>query len=120
MSSMLLFFPSTGRQGITTSTTNSKTMPSFCRIEGSNGYIIAEGPVPSMLDSFTVFSKGGEWSADNPAGEEPIVMATLRSDRQGGRGFFWEADAVALDVAAIMPFAETVRVMEIMIPKHHD
>lgn len=119
-SSMLLFFPSTGRQGIITSTTNTKTMPSFCRIEGSSGYIIAEGPAPSMPDVFTVFSKGGGSSPDNPAGDESITKATVRSDRQGGRGFFWEADAVALDIAAgrkedaIMPFAETVRVMEIM------
>ena len=47
-------------------------------------------------------------------------MKTIKSDRQGGRGFFWEADAVAADVVAgrkenaVMPLAETVRVMKVM------
>ena len=119
-SSMLLFFPSTGRQGIITSTTNIETMPSFCRIEGSTGYITVDGPAPSSPHSLTVFSKRGGFSPDNTPGEESVVKATVKLDLQGGRGFFWEADAVALDIAAgrkenaVMPFAETVRVMKIM------
>lgn len=119
-SSILLFFPSTGRQGIITSATNIKTAPSFCRIEGTNGYIIINELAPSIPDSFTVFSKGGGSSPSNPAGDEFTAKATVRSDRQGGRGFFWEADVVALDIAAgrtenaVMPFDETIRVMKIM------
>ena len=41
-------------------------------------------------------------------------------DWQGGRGSFWEADAVALDIATgrkentVMPFAETIKVMKII------
>lgn len=75
-SSILLFFPSTGRQGIITLTTNIKTAPSFCRIEGTNGHIIINGPAPSMPDSFTVFSKGGGSSPSNPAGDESTGKAT--------------------------------------------
>lgn len=73
-----------------------------------------------MPNSFTVFSKGVGSSPDNPVGNKPLAKATVKSDRQGGRGFFLEANAVALDVAAgrkennVMPFAETVRAMKIM------
>jgi hypothetical protein len=73
-----------------------------------------------MPDSFTVFSKRGGSNPDNPAGEESTAKATVKSDRQSGRGFFWEADAVALDIVAgrreslVMPLAETIRVMKIM------
>lgn len=122
-SSMLLHYPDTGRQGIITSTTNIKTMPQFCRIEGSTGYVIVQGGAPSMPDSFTVFSKGPATdpkSPDKVVGEESAAKMTVRSDRQGGRGFFWEADAVAVDIAAgqkqnaLMPWAESVRVMRIL------
>ncbi len=118
-SSMLLYYPS-GRQGIITSTTNISHPPEWCRIEGSEGYIIAKGAAPSMPDSFTVYTKGGGSNSDNPVGGEAKATQTVTSERQGGRGFFWEADAVALDIAAgrkenaVMPWAETVRVMKIM------
>lgn len=95
-------------------------MPSFCRIEGSNGNIIVEGSAPSIPDSFTIFSKDDCSSPDNPAGEESTAKATVKLDWQGGRGSFWGADAVALDIAAgrkentVMPFAETTKVMKII------
>lgn len=119
-SSMLLYYPSTGRQGIITSTTNANTMPDFCRIEGSLGYIIVTGSAPSMPDSFIVHLKAQRSTPTDPAGEALAEKTTITSNRQGGRGFFWEADAVALDIAAgrkenaIMPWSETVLVMKIM------
>ncbi|KAF2457698.1 hypothetical protein BDY21DRAFT_371276 [Lineolata rhizophorae] len=101
-----------GRQGIVTSSALFKTPDVFCRIEGSKGYITVEGDAVSRPEYFIVHptvpeSKGGapskRYDFENPK-----------------RGFYWEADAVALDVAAvkkessIMPWAETIRVMEIM------
>ena len=118
-SSMLLHYPS-GRQGIITSTTNISHPYEWCRIEGSQGHIIVRGSAPSTPFSFTVYKKAGGSNFNNPAGEEPKAIYTFTSDRQGGQGLFWEADAIALDIAAgrkenaIMPWAETVRVMKIM------
>ena len=74
-------------------------MPSFCRIEDSNSYIIVEGSAPSILDSFTVFSESGGLSSDNPACEGSPAKTTVESDQQSGRGSFWEVDVAALDIA---------------------
>jgi hypothetical protein len=74
-------------------------MPSFCRIEGSNGYIIVEGSAPSTPDSFTVFSKDG---------------CSVKSDWQGGRGSFREADAVALNIAAGRKENTVMRIIDII------
>jgi hypothetical protein len=93
-------------------------MPSFCRIEGSNGYITVEGSAPSIPDSFTVSSEGGSLSPDTPACEGSPAKTTVKSDQQGGRGSFWEADVVALDIAVGrkqntgMLSAETIKIME--------
>lgn len=105
MSSMVLFYPSTGRQGILTSTTLGKSDRDFGRIEGSKGVIKITG-LTSSPDSFRVILKSGEekeYHFDKP-----------------GRGFGWEADAVAVDVTerrkqnAIMPLKATLRVMQIL------
>jgi predicted dehydrogenase len=119
--SIILQYPCTGRQGILTSTTDFKTSPVFCRIEGSKGYVTVEGPASSSPHSFSVWR--------NNAGSSKGDMA-VESEREGpeststydfeGRGFYWEADAVALDIAAgrkenaTMPHVETMRVMKIM------
>ena len=106
-SSILLFYPSTGRQGILTSTLSSRTDKFFARIEGTKGAIFIEGPTSKPI-RFKFIPKGKDvkeevFEFDNP-----------------GSGFFYEADAVALDIQAgrtenaIMPWAETIRVMEIM------
>ncbi|KAJ0144706.1 Uncharacterized protein HZ326_12565 [Fusarium oxysporum f. sp. albedinis] len=85
--SIILLYPD-GKQGILTSNSKVKTPEAFCRVEGTKGHIIVEGFAGSVPASFT--------------------------------GFYWEADAVALDIAAgkvendTMPWAETIRVMEIM------
>ncbi|XXH01799.1 hypothetical protein Hte_008160 [Hypoxylon texense] len=104
-SSAVILYPN-GQQAIVTSSSSVKTKPVFCTIQGSQGYIDIEG-FTSAPQSFTVHSlKDG--SSKKYEFERP------------GRGFYWEADAVALDIAAgkvqneIMPWAETIRVLEIL------
>ncbi|KAH7366645.1 hypothetical protein BKA66DRAFT_425270 [Pyrenochaeta sp. MPI-SDFR-AT-0127] len=109
-STVVVSFPSTGRQGVCTSSSCFKS-PSkeFCRIEGSKGHVVVEGLFASRPDAFTLFPK-------DPTGN-PVKR--YRFDILGG-GFYWEADAVAVDIAAgrtqneRMPWAETIRVMGIM------
>ena len=104
--SMILTFPH-GQQGILTSTALFRGPPAFCRIEGTKGTVVVEGDMASMPESFTIYpSDGGE--PKKYYFEKP------------GKGLYWEADAVALDIAAgrkqndVMPWEETIRVMEIM------
>lgn len=109
-STIVLQYPSSGRMGICTSTSLFKN-PSkeFCRIEGAKGHVVTEGAFASKPEAFTVFAKNGDTKGQRH--EFPM---------QSGEGFFWEADAVALDIAAgklendIMPWEETIRVLEIM------
>ncbi|KAF4119408.1 Oxidoreductase family, NAD-binding Rossmann fold [Geosmithia morbida] len=111
--SILLRYSSSGRQGVVTSTTNaSRGNPyTFATIEGSNGYITIEGRVPSHPDAFYVHPK------QNGAAKSEGKKYDYRKPFQG---FPYEADNTALDVAAgrkeseIMPWSETIRVMEIM------
>lgn len=98
---------SDGRQAIATchSGTGTKTPSNFCRIQGSEGTIVVDGTA-APPDSF-VLQKPGQ---DDKKFEF----------ERPGRGFYWEADAVALDIAAdrkeseTMPWAETARVMELL------
>lgn len=108
-SMIVLQYPSDGRAGICTSSSLFKD-PSkeFCRIEGSEGHIVVEGEYASRPEAFTVFVKGGD----------------AKGKRHGftiiGGGFYWEADVVAHDIEvgklqnAVMPWEETIRVMELM------
>ena len=104
--SMILSFPQ-GQQGILTSTTLFRGPRTICRVEGTKGTVVVEGDMASMPGSFTVHpSDGGE---------------PKRYDfEKPGKGLYWEADAVALDIAAgrkqndVMPWSETIRVLEIM------
>jgi predicted dehydrogenase len=104
-SSIVLSYPSTGRQGILTFTFGAKTDLKFARIEGTKGTIFIEGSTPRP-QKFTFVPNG-----------EDVKEQVFEFDAPG---FFFEADAVALDVAAgrmensIMPWTETIRVMEIM------
>ncbi|KAF5677434.1 dimeric dihydrodiol dehydrogenase [Fusarium denticulatum] len=104
--SIILLYPD-GKQGILTSNSKVKTPEAFCRVEGTKGHIVVEGFAGSVPASFTVY-KDGETEGKKYEFERP------------GKGFYWEADAVALDIAAgkvesdTMPWAETIRVMEIM------
>ncbi|KAK1982359.1 dimeric dihydrodiol dehydrogenase [Colletotrichum cereale] len=116
--SALLLYPS-GKQGIMTSSIQVKSPSGFCRIEGSGGYVVVEGAAASVPGSYTVHSStasGDEWVESPTPG---LKSKKFNFDRPG-RGFYWEADAVALDIAAvrteneIMPWAETIRVMGIL------
>ena len=106
-SSVLLRYPSTGRQGICTSTTNFDSKGNFARIEGSKGYITVYGFKAASPQSFTFYPKDG--------GKEEVYEF-----EKPGRGFYWEADAVAHDLKAerkqneTMPWAETLQMMRIM------
>ncbi|CAN8104651.1 unnamed protein product [Discula destructiva] len=111
--SVILHYPSTGRQGIILSTTEKKNgeIKVVATIDGTNGFIEVEGEAPSHPASFTVYPK---WtSSDKPQGKK-------HNYKQAAQGFVYEADNTALDIAAgktesaIMPWAETLRVMDIM------
>lgn len=104
-SSILLTYPD-GKQGVVTCSTLAKTPDSFCRIEGTNGTVSVEGIATSVPGTFTVYVQD----------QEPKKYEFERP----GKGFYWEADAVALDIAAgrqqssVMPWEETLRVMELL------
>ncbi|SPO03572.1 related to dimeric dihydrodiol dehydrogenase [Cephalotrichum gorgonifer] len=106
-SSMVISF-SGGQQGILTSSTNARTARNFCRIEGTKGIVVVEGDAASVPGFFTVYLDGSEEGKKYDF-EKP------------GRGFYWEADAVALDINVgrkqnedTMPWVETIRVLEIL------
>jgi predicted dehydrogenase len=101
----ILTYPN-GKQGVATSSMSITSSSSFCRIEGSNGFVIVDGPAASVPQSFTVHVHT----------QDPVKYEF----EAPGRGYYWEADAVALDIAAnkkenyVMPLAETVRIMSLM------
>ncbi|KAF9875423.1 dimeric dihydrodiol [Colletotrichum karsti] len=116
--SVILKYPSTGRQGVVTSTTMATGNPDvLARIQGTNGSIEVHGTVPSDPDAFTVYSK---FERDQTAGVIQRDAGKKYDYKPVGRGYYWEADNAALDVLAgklessIMPWSETIRVMEIM------
>lgn len=112
--SAILQYPSSGRQGLVLSTTERRGVkPGVCvTIDGTDGFVEVEGDMPSHPEAFTVYPKW-EDGADKPEGK--------RYDyKQAAQGFIYEADNTALDLAAgrkestILPWSETIRVMEIM------
>lgn len=121
-SSILIQYPKSGRQGLLTSTTEIKSDPIFCRIEGTEGYITVSGVAASAPSSFTTYLKNVSSATGDVQGEVKVPHGKTYTfeKAEGGKGFFWEADAVALDIAegrkesAIMPHAETLRVMEML------
>ncbi|KAF4844775.1 D-xylose 1-dehydrogenase [Colletotrichum siamense] len=116
--SVILQYPSTGRQGVITSTTMATGNPDvIARIQGTNGTVEVHGTVPSDPESFTVYEK---FWRDQNAGIVKRDVAKKHDYKPAGRGYYWEADNAALDVLAgklessVMPWSETIRVMEIM------
>lgn len=116
--SVLLSFPTTRAQGVLTSTSMARTPNAFCRIEGTDGHITVEGDSASFPSAFTVHRKEPEARAD--IYEAAFEQQRRYSLKPPGWGLYWEADAAALDIAAgkvqneTMPWAETVRVLEMM------
>lgn len=117
--SILLQYQSTGRQGIVTSTTKSNgTRPDIlCTVWGTNGFIEVEGPATSQPLSFTVYPK---LAGDPNSGMLKRPEGKKYDFPQIGRGFIYEADSTALAVLsgkkenAVMPWSETIQVMELM------
>lgn len=116
MSNVILQYPSTGRQGIVSSTTMSGPRSNiFCRIYGTEVYIEIEGTEASIPKSFTVYQTGKGMNYDVTAlqGRKYVFASPAR-------GFIYEADNTAVDIAAglkestVMPWKETIRVMAIM------
>ncbi|KAL2851175.1 hypothetical protein BJY01DRAFT_260957 [Aspergillus pseudoustus] len=115
--SAILHYPSTGRQGIVTSTTLANGNPDLlARIHGTAGTVEVHGACPSLPQAFTLYPPfGGEGGAHVTRGEGKRYDFSAP-----GLGFQYQADNIALDVLAgrlessIIPQTETIRVMETM------
>ena len=70
-SSFVLQYPSTGAQGILTSTTEYKSARDFCRIEGTEGSITVEGQAASVPDTFIIHKKNDGPSNGGDSGNLP-------------------------------------------------
>ncbi|KAI1635893.1 hypothetical protein F4809DRAFT_642004 [Biscogniauxia mediterranea] len=111
--SLILHYASSGRQAVVTATTERRKGASqiIATVDGTDGFVEVEGAVPSHPRSFTVYPK---WVDDEkPAGRKYDY-------ERPQQGFIYEADDTALDLAAgrkespIVPWAETIRVLEMM------
>lgn len=112
--SAILKFPESQRQGLLLATTerkNDEPGKVVATVDGSNGFIEVLGMAPSHPDAFIVYPK---WTGkEKPAGKRYDYT-------EAAQGFIYEADNTALDIAVgrkeseIMPWAETIRVMEVM------
>jgi predicted dehydrogenase len=104
--SILLSYPNTRKIGVLSAAVNAKTDEQFCRIEGSKGVIKILGFAASN-PKVLVISKPGEPDA-------------IQEYVKRGMGFYYEADAVACDIAAgkkqneIMPWSESLRTLRLM------
>jgi predicted dehydrogenase len=104
---MILNFDRGTAQGILTSSMLVKTPETFARIEGSKGTITVQGMAASSPGKFTIKLNG----------EDKDEVLTFEKP---GYGFYYEADSVALDIAAgkleddTMPLAETLRILDLM------
>ncbi|KAH8159900.1 hypothetical protein CIB48_g8345 [Xylaria polymorpha] len=115
--SIILHYGSSGRQGVITSTTKVHSNPDMvARIEGTEGTVEVWGVTTSDPKYFVVYPKfvSDSGESNERAEGKRYNFTTL------GRGYTYEADATALDVLAgkkesdVMPWSETLRVMEIM------
>ena len=111
-STVVLTYPQTRKMAILTSSMYAQSPRAFARIEGANGVIRIEGPAASVPERFVATLGDGDAEGK---GEEKVYEFD-----KPGQGFYYEADAVALDIAAgrteneIMPHAETLRLLGIM------
>ncbi|CAI6092990.1 unnamed protein product [Clonostachys chloroleuca] len=107
----VLQYSSTGQNAlISSSFTAGRAVDPICRILGSSGYIDVIGEDASHPESLVVHRELSYGGFD----------LQQHDFTQAGQGFMFEQDNTALDVlshrteSAIMPWAETIRVMEIM------
>jgi predicted dehydrogenase len=117
--SVIMQIPATGAQGILTSTSSFRTPDTFCRIEGTKGHITVAGESASLPTSFTVSYKASQRQQED--GEDSVAASEQTfSFAPPGNALYWEADAVALDIAQgrtenqAMPWSETLRIMDMM------
>lgn len=107
--SAIITFPKTKGQAIISSTFWGAGTREILRVEGQAGVVRVFGKYASCPTRMVV-------SLNGKAEEEERVY----EPEKVGFGYYWEADAVAEDIAAgrreneIMPLQETVNVMEIM------
>lgn len=103
-----------GKIGILTASLRTKTLEAFCRVEGSKGSLVLEGPGTSLPTRIKVQVKGQE---------EKVLEFGFGDPAKGERtpmGFRYEADAVGWDVLqgrkenAICPLEETLRMIKLM------
>ncbi|KAJ3534241.1 hypothetical protein NM208_g7624 [Fusarium decemcellulare] len=114
----LLQRQSTGQHGVVSSTTLTTGSPDMvARIQGTEGVIEVHGECPSAPLSFTVYSKFTRDMENETISRQ--LIDTFKYPVMG-RGYYFEADNAALDVlegrleSPIMPWSESVRVLEIM------
>lgn len=125
--SALLYYADTGRHGLISSSLLYKTDDVFARVEGSKGTLFLKGDTASMPDTIIVSLKPE--NAQKDMGDKKPAASNAQDKRallfkfdelHWGKGFYHEADAIALDIAAghkesqIMPLGETLRVMRIL------
>lgn len=109
-SDILLKYES-GPQAILSCSVWNKTPDDFLRVDCEKGTVVISGPGSSIPIKYRIEYK--------EEGKENLVK-DFPAFNENGWGFFYEADAVALDIAAgkiqsdIMPWAETVLVLETM------
>ena len=116
--SVLLQYPSSGRQGVITSTHQANGFPDIlARIQGTEGHIDVHGPGASDPIGFTIYTN---YSGQPGARERERKVIKSFDYSSAERGYQYEADNAALDVfagrleSAIMPWAETIRILEVM------
>ncbi|KAK9350031.1 hypothetical protein V1523DRAFT_436698 [Lipomyces doorenjongii] len=109
ISSVILTYPGkTPRQGILTCSLCYKTAPEFMRIEGSHGSILVSGQAASYPDTIVVRHK------DESKRDESLSFSHV------GFGFYYEADAAALDILngrknnSLLPLDETLFMLNLM------
>ncbi|KAH9437442.1 hypothetical protein MCOR02_001099 [Pyricularia oryzae] len=94
----------------TASSAIKKGKRTLCIIQGTRGYMGVEG-FTSVPSSFKEYMS----NADGPG-----ISSKCQEFQRPGGGFYWEADMVALDIAAgsvessVMPWTETFRVLELL------
>ncbi|KAI3390676.1 hypothetical protein diail_8882 [Diaporthe ilicicola] len=105
------------KTAICTTTFRYRGAQDFARIEGSKGSITIFGVAASVPSGFRVTE--GSQPGSGEADERSERTFTVEKPA-GTMGFYWEADAVAQDIAngrtenAIMPLDETLRMMKLM------
>ncbi|KAF4341173.1 dimeric dihydrodiol dehydrogenase [Fusarium beomiforme] len=105
------------KTGVCTSSFRYRGPDDFGYIQGSKGSITLFGPAVSVPGGFRVTE--GE-RPDPPAADTRSTRVFHVERHEGTLGFYWEADAVAQDIAKgktesdIVPLDETLRMMELM------